>query len=277
MSRSWMPALACACALTLTAARSLADEPKPAPGKGDQVEANLAILAHQEFPHKEGANVGDIPIFELLQDVSKRYNLTFVVNTEAFKAAGLQNFIEEKPRLAATQLRGMTVRQFLNAALDGLGATYLVRNNSIEIVPVEHAAKVTKGTTTQNDDGRPRLSQPLVSHVVQEKPLNETVAHIAKLYDLTVVVSPQAGDARIGFVSARLLNVPADRALELLALQADLRVVRRGAAFLITSKDHANEIFGEELEKERQKIESSKLRKEAAKPAAPPPAPVPQK
>src|SRR5262249_11837855 len=112
-------------------------------------------------------------------------------------------------------------------------------------------------------------SEPLISFIVKEKPLNETVEQIAKLYDLTVVVSPQAGDARTGFVSARLLNMPAEKALELLALQADLRVVRRGAAFFITSKDHANEIFTEEVEKELKKIELMKLRETLVKPQTP--------
>jgi hypothetical protein len=49
-----------------------------------------------------------------------------------------------------------------------------------------------------------------------------------------------------------------------------LRVVRRGNAFLITSRDHANELFGEKLEKQRQLIEIQKLREAPAKPPAPP-------
>ena len=112
-----------------------------------------------------------------------------------------------------------------------------------------------------------------MSAVFKEKPLNEAVAKIAEMYDLTVVVSPQAGDAKTGFVTARLLNVPADKALELLALQCDLRVVRRGNAFLITSKDQANELFNEKLDKERQKIEMQKLREAPAKPPEKPPEP----
>ena len=109
-----------------------------------------------------------------------------------------------------------------------------------------------------------------MSAVIKEKPLNEAVALLAERYDLTVVVSPQAGDAKTGFVTARILNVPAADALELLAVQSDLRVVRKGTAFLITSRDHANELFGEKMEKERQKIELDKFR------AAPPPRPQPE-
>jgi type II secretory pathway component GspD/PulD (secretin) len=184
---------------------------------------------------------------------------------------GQPNVKEEKPRLSSTELRGLHLHQFLRVVLDSVGATYLVRNNSIEIVSVQYAANLTKAALmpVEGSSVCRHLTQPLVSYIVKEKPLNETVTKIAEMYDLTVVVSPQAGDARMGFVSARLLNMPAEKALELLALQADLRVVRRGAAFLITSKDHANEIFGEELEKERQQIQLQKFREMPVKPPAP--------
>ena len=116
-----------------------------------------------------------------------------------------------------------------------------------------------------------------MSAFFKEKPLNEAVAKIAEMYDLTVIVSPQSGDARTGFVTARLLNVPADKALELLAaLQCDLRASCSAAeaAFLITSRDHANELFDENMGRERQKIELQKLREAPAKPPAPPAPPV---
>jgi hypothetical protein len=267
MSRFSLPALACACALTL-AAPALADDAKPAK-KADATERILDALAG-EFSLKEGTNVADVPFFELLQELHNRHDLTFVIDDDAFAAVGRPNVREEKPRLTATQLRGLTLRQFLASSLEGLGAAYLVKNNSVLIVPVEVAAKVTKTPLTlgEGDTGRPRLGEVLVSAVVKEKPLNEAVAKIAETFDLTATVSPQAGDARTAAVSARLLNVPADKALELLALQADLRVVRRGTAYLITSKGQANEIFDEEQNKERQEIELKRLREAGA--AVPP-------
>lgn len=271
MSQFWLFALACASGLALTATPAFADDSKPAKKpeqKADPTEALLAVLT-QEVQLKEGANVNEIPLFELLQDFSKRHQVTFVILEEPFKAEGQPNIKEEKIKLAATQLRGLTMHQFLTTTLSSLGATYLVRNGTIEIVPAQFAAKRTITTATQEDDGRARLNEQLVSAIVKEKPLNEAVAKIAEMYDLTVVVSPQAGDAKTGFVSARLLNMPADRALELLAVQADLRVVRRGAAFLITSKEHATELFNEKLDKERQLIELQKFRE--AKPTPPPP------
>jgi hypothetical protein len=270
MSRFWMLALACAAGLTLTAAPVRADDPKPAAKKkADATERILDALA-QEFTLKEGTNISEIPLFELLQEMSKRHQVTFTILEEHFKADGQPNIKEEKPKFAAVQINGVTMHQFLTMTLESVGATYLVKNGVIEIVPIQYAAKVTKSGFRQDDDIRARLNEPLVSVIFKEKPLNEAVAEVAKMYDLTITLSPQAGDAKTGFVTARILNQPADKAIELLALQCDLRVVRRGTAYLLTSKDHANELFNEKLDKERQLIEVEQLRKGQVKPPAPP-------
>jgi|GEM_PF-3498999 len=296
MSRFWMLALVCACALTLTAtpgfsgnpkqqadqskirSKASADAKEPSAKNDDKAAAVLQILA-QEFEFQPGGNINDIPLFELLQDISKRHGLTFVLDEGRFKQVDRPNFKEEKPVLAATQLRGITLHQFLTMTLNSMGATYLVKSGMIEIVPVQHAAEVTKSALAeQNDNGLSRLKEPLVSAIFKDKPLNEAVAKLAEMYDLNIIVSQQAGEARTSPITARLLNVPADKALELLALQADLRVVRKANTFLITSKEQANELLTEKFKKERQAIELEKLRE--SKPPAPPvppalPAPTP--
>lgn len=271
--------LMCACGLALITTPAFADNPKPAETKPakktDPTEKILDVLA-TEFALKEGFNANETPLFELLQDLSKKYGVTIVIDEISFKAGGRPNIREERPTFAATTLGDLTVHQFLSTALTSLGATYLIKNGAIEVVDARHAGKVTKSAVSEDEDGRVRLNEPLVSAVAKEKPLNEVVAKIAAMYDLTVVVAPQAGDAKTGFVNARLLNTPADKALELLALQCDLRVVRRGTAFLITSRDQANELFAEKLDKERQLIEIQKLREAPAKPPAPEKPPEPK-
>jgi hypothetical protein len=236
------------------------------------VEEILSILHHQSISDQNGI-VKDTPLFELLQSLSKRYNLSIVVNEEAFKVEGVVDIKERKPTFSATQFRGLNPHQFLGLILGDLNATYLIRNGLVEIVPVAHAARITKSSILTSEDAQTYLAQPLVSIVVKEKPLNEVVAELAELFDLNVVVAPQSGDARTGFVTARLLNVPADRALEHLALQCDLRVAQKGNVFLITSRDQIDALFNEQLEKEKAKIEVEKLR--TAKPE-PEPKPEPK-
>jgi hypothetical protein len=157
--------------------------------------------------------------------------------------------------------------------LGQVDAAFLVRRDHIEFLPIAAAGKETKNLADDEDEASPRLAQPLVSMIFKEKPLNEAIAELADEYNLTVIVAPQSGDARTGFVTARLLNTPADRALELLAVQCDLRVAAKGNAFLITTRDHSNDLFNEVMERERSKIELEKLR--AAPPMAPQP-PQPQ-
>lgn len=261
------------CALgVLIAAPAPAEDRKPVEvkpaKKTDPTERILDALA-QTVALPDNTKVGEWQLSELLQALGKRHEVNFVLNELSFKTDRGDSFAigEQKTSAAA----GTSLHQFLGAALESLNATYLVRNGAIEIVPVAHAAMIAKAKAKVDPiEGRPRLEEPLVSAIIKEKPLNEAVAKIAEMYDLSVVVGPQAADAKTGFVTARLLNVPADKALELLTLQCDLRIVRRGAAYYITSKDHATELFNEKLDKERQKIEVQKLKEAPALPPIPP-------
>lgn len=239
--------------LSAATALTRAEEPRP-----NALPALLEKL-HAEVVVIEGP-INDVPLFELLQRFSKRHGLSFVINEEQFRAEGIPEIRDKKPSLSATQLRGLTLHQFLLATLDSMGATYIIKGNSIEIVTPTHAAKFTKAPVRQAADGGNRLAVPLVSAVIKEKPLNKAVSQIAERYDLTVIVSPQAGDALSGLVTARLLNVPADQAIELLALQGDLRVIRKGPAYFVTSREQADSLFNERIDQERARIELRQLR-----------------
>jgi hypothetical protein len=257
-----------------TAAQEPKQESKEAvrPTKPAGIDHVLQVL---RSPGKFEGNVNEVPLFELLQFLSKRYDLTFVILEDPFRAAGEPNVREKRPNLATTSLDVVTLRRFLDLTLGSMNATYLVRKDHIAIVPIEYAARETQNVGPGREDLPVSLKEPLVSAVYKEKPLTEAVADLAEEFDLNVVVGPQAADARAAFVSARLLNVPADQALELLAVQADLRVVRKGKSFLVTSKDHADALFAEQQERERQQIELEKFRK--APPAVPVlPAPIGQ-
>jgi hypothetical protein len=269
MSARFPTALAAALVLGVLSVPAVArDEPQAkAKAPEDPVASLIEKLHTGEVPPFEG-EINNIPLFELLARLSKVHGVNFVINEEVFKATGVNDVKDKKPNLSTTQLRGLTLHDFLTTVLPSMHATYMVKGKAIEIVPPSFAAKLTKVELIENENESKSLAQPLVSAVFKEKPLNEAVALIAERYDLTVVVSPQAADAKAGFVTARLLNVPADKAVELLAVQCELQVVRKGTAFLITSKEHADAMFHERIEKERVKIELEHFRK------APPPKPV---
>jgi hypothetical protein len=264
--------LTCAVVGLVLAGPAAAQPARPKPKSGDQLLA--ALRQPVSFDR-----LNETPLAEVLRVLNQEFHVMFVLRDDAFRAAGHANIREERAESFTTPIDGVALHRFLALVLDGMNATYLVRRDFVEIVPIDTAAKETKNARPEaGPEGLPailRLKEPLVAVAYKEKPLNEALADLAEEYDLTVVVSPQSGDARIGFVTARLLNVPADRAVELLALQSDLRVVRRGTAYLVTSKDHVEGLASEQLEREKLKFEREQLRKGVA-PPAPPPAPAPE-
>ena len=92
-----------------------------------------SVLENQRVSYEKGLN--DTPLFELLQDMAKRYDVTFIIMEEFFKAEGQQNIKEAKPNLSATRLEGLTLGGFLDIVLQAIpgGATYIVRPDYIEV------------------------------------------------------------------------------------------------------------------------------------------------
>lgn len=232
-----------------------ADQPRP---QQDSTSVILDSLFNQEV-QIEG-NVNDMSLMDLLILLSKKHGITFAVNEESFKGEENGGIIEKKPYLAATSVRGLTIHQFLVRALNSLGAMYVVKGNVVEVVPISYAAKLAKVKIDQDAQGRNSLKEPLVCAIIKHRPLGESIELLASRYDLSVTIAPQAGEASTSAVSARLMNLPADKAIEMLAVQCDLRVVRKGSAFLITSREHAKTLLAEQVETERQKIELERLR-----------------
>lgn len=271
MTRGLLTASVCLLGLALTAGPAAADDVKPA----KKADPTAALLEKLRQPVTFEGDLTATLLPELTASLAKKYEINIVIRTDLFKAEGEPNVGDRRPDLGLFRLDGVTLRQFLDLVLGGMNATYLIRKGMIEIVPVRYSAKETGSEVKVSGDEAVRLAEPLVSVVYKERPLNEAIADLAEEFDLNVVVAPQAGDSRMAFVSARLLNVPADKALELIALQADLRVVRKGTAFLVTSRDHANELFAEPLEKEKMKAEVERFRKGLEVPQVPPPATIP--
>ena len=240
-----------------------ADPPKKADPAAD-------ILAKLREPWK-APDLGNARVQELIDVLADKYGVAVVVKAEEFKQDGMDGIYEKSVRFPSG--KGLGLRTVMTTVLAQVNGTFLVRKDHVEFLPISLAGKIT-GAKVENSEGIHRLTQPLVSAVVKEKPLNEVAAEIAEEFDLNVVVAPQAGDSRMAFVTLRLLNVPADKALDTLAAAADLRVVRKGNVCFITSIDHATAMFNEKLDKERQKIEVEKLRDApATPPVAPPPVP----
>jgi hypothetical protein len=256
---------ALAIALVLISSSSIAQN-QPGSKPDPAVELLAKLRKPIDLERQDGVSLADFAA-----RLGEKTDLTILIGETAFKsidpASNPSALVVKSP-----QLRAMSLTTILPQILGQVDATYLVSKDHIDIVPIAFAAKETNNIAKTEEEGPTRLAQPLVSIIFKEKPLNDAVAELAEEYNLTVIVSPQSGDARTGFITARLLNTPADKALELLAIQCDLRVVRKANAFLITSRDHANDLFNERMEHERAKIDLEKFRKAPYTPPQPQPA-----
>lgn len=214
---------------------------KPA---ADPVAKMLSTLHNQRVQWE--MNLNEVPLMEILMNLSKRYDIPFVIRDEAFKEEGVPNIRDMKPNLSTTRLDGLSVHRFLTLVLRDLNAVYMVRDGYIEITTRTDAQKevglLEAIETAANNSDDPnasvrtgyRMNLPLVSVAVENQPLDVVITSLARAYGLNVVIHPEARKLMKGaMVSERLLNVPADDALEVLAGLAGLDVARKGNTFRI--------------------------------------------
>jgi hypothetical protein len=236
------------------------DPPKKATTSSQVVDA---LRAPVQF---EG-DVNDNSLEAILLKLSETSGVRFVIRDDLFRENGLGNVRDSKPNVQAARLDGATLRRFLTVVLSNLDAAYLVRKDHVEVVPTPAAVEEVFGSAEPTVG--PARVHPLVSEVYKDRPLDEVVADLAEEYDLTVVVAQPVGERRTAPVSVRLFNVPADRALEMIAVQADLRVGRRGNVYLITTPEHAKALAEEEYLRNWRQLELNRPRLQLGAPASP--------
>jgi hypothetical protein len=234
-----------ALAITLLEAPGIKGQPEER--GGSSADKIVAVLQTAKVSYEK--DLQTTPFKEMLEDMAKRYNITFVINKSAI--GDMANTLDNaKPeRLSETSLNGMLLGTFFDVYFRGLAIenlTYLVRSDHIEITTREAAqkeagileaideAKAT-GNPAETVRAKARLNLPLICVVAKERPLLAVFNDLSGVYGLNIVVEPGAREALKNPFTERLLNVPADTALELLAAQADLKVVRKGNTFRITS------------------------------------------
>ncbi len=78
-------------------------------------------------------DLNNFTLIDLLQTLSKKYDLTFIINEDAFKADMIEGIRDKKPQLTATRLDGLTLGSFLDITLGSMGASFIVRPDYVEI------------------------------------------------------------------------------------------------------------------------------------------------
>jgi hypothetical protein len=206
----------------------------------------VALLQGQRISYEK--DLTTTPFREVLGDLATRYKITFIVNKAAIES-GEQLDDAKAERLSAQRMEGLPLGTFLDVYLRGLNVpnvTYLVRADHIEITS-RKAAQKEAGLTEAIEEAKAsgeamelvrakaRLNLPLVCVAVTDQPLSVVLKDLTRVYGLNVVIEPSSrGQIEKAVVTERLLNVPADTALELLAEQAGLSVARKGNTFRIS-------------------------------------------
>ncbi len=154
-----------------------------------------------------------------------------------------------KPIPKMTRVRLSTVlNKILARVPSSTGATYVLRRDGIEITT--EGAKVAEfrnasehlppGLTEDRDpNGPPPAPIPLVQAEFDKKSLDEALKELADATEHNVLLDPRAAE-KAKPVTATLINVPLDTAVDLLANMSGLQVVSRDRVLYVTTKDNAD-------------------------------------
>jgi hypothetical protein len=162
--------------------------------------------------------------------------------------------VAERPIPKMTRVRLATVlKKILDRVPSASGATYILRRDGIEITT--EAAKIAEFRNPS--DHAPPIQDPmmdapmgppnpltLVQAEFDKRPLDEALNELADATDSNVILDVRASD-KVKPVTASLINVPLDTAVELLANMAGLQVVSRDRVLYVTTKDNAEAMHKE--------------------------------
>ncbi|MGL4419799.1 MAG: hypothetical protein ACRCZF_03960 [Gemmataceae bacterium] len=213
-----------------------------------------AMLAALQKPIEINADFDTIPLRDILRSVEKSHGIPFLVDERAFAEDGTAAILEVK--LAVRQsLPRLRLQVLLELIQTQLSAQFLVKK--------DHFYLTTQSTVTrsleQYGDGINYSNVKLVSIAVQEKPVSTALADLADLYDLSIVISPQAGERAKTAITARLLNVPVETAIETLAQQADLTVHRQGNVWIVNTNGGIAAFLGAQKKRMLTKVQMMEL------------------
>lgn len=242
----------------LTAATSLPAEQN---ARGRELRHRL-----DEIVKFEGIDDSRATLTDFLDQLSKRFNLTFYVNEDAFTQAGLKDSAGKveigQPPIPPMQTKLHTV---LHRALKHVphSATFFIRGDAIEITTTEAVRK----EFFADRPTMPGPLPPLVSGEFDKTTTLETALKELNRYG-NVVLDARANKEGQATVTADLANVPLDTAVRMFADMAGLKVVKLDNSLYVTKKDNMKVLLKEQekQKRERERQDKKKAKKEEAKP-----------
>jgi hypothetical protein len=181
---------------------------------------------------------GNTPLKDALEFLSQQYGLTFIVNSEAFTAIGVQQ-VEEQP-VHLPKMVGVPISKALSMLLsqikgDEEAGTYLIRGGEVEITTTANASP-SKWTEEA------RRFAPTVDADFDRVPLEEALRELAARSGISIVLDIRVGENGRKPVTATLSQVPVDSAVRVVADMTDLRMTVIDNVLYVTTRENAKEL-----------------------------------
>jgi hypothetical protein len=212
------------------------------------------------------------PLKDALEFLSDRYDLTIIVDEQAFLEIGVQR-AEEQP-VQLPKMVGVTMATVLRLLLsqikgDEYHGTYAIRDDHLLITTTLRASTAETWTA---DSGTPA---PTIDVDCVQKPLQDVLYELRDLSRMNILVDARVADKARKPITATLTKVPADTAVRLLADMGDLRMVAIDNVLYVTSIDNAKELQAQQEARARQR-QAKKSGEAANGPKQDGPTPAPQ-
>jgi hypothetical protein len=203
--------------------------PKPQPAKESQ--------RHRELIEKMSKVVDieraiEAPLKDVLEFLSDRFDLTLIINTQAFRALDTPIDNVEEIRVKLPKMPGVALQSVFRLLLSQFNAACVVKRDFVEITTNKAVQDIPKET---------------VSVFAKQRPLAEVFDELAEQTGASIVVDTRAEEKAQTFVRANLQGVSLQTAVRTLANMADLKVVVMDNLLLVTNAENAEQMRREHL------------------------------
>lgn len=207
------------------------------------------------------------PLKDALEFLSSEYSTTFIIDSKAFEAIGVQK-VEDQP-VALPRMKDVRLSTVLRLLLgqvkgDVYTGTYLLRPDYIEITttynqlvealgddpaavfgdrsepaPDEMAKSLPNPMASPLAPPELRRMTPMVQPDFEKRPLTETLQELATESGVDIVIDPRAAEKAKAVVSLTLYNTLLDTSVTLLTDMADLDWVWIDRVVYVTTPENA--------------------------------------
>jgi RNA polymerase sigma factor (sigma-70 family) len=239
---------------------------KPAP-PAKAIDARQALAKTIDY---SGADDPNTRLQDLLAELAKDYNLSFIVNDRAFETDGIKDVLNAPmvtdgmpmPRMNRVSLS--TVLKKILSRVPNVEATFVVRRDHIEITTA-NAVREEVGLPAMEPGLRPKIVLlPLATASFDKTPLEDALKELSTSTGFNIVLDSAKLERAQPTVTANLQNVPVNTAVRMLAEMVDMRAVLIDNVLFVTATPTA-----ERMQKEQDKrkgIEAEEKPAPAAKP-----------